>query len=102
MRCDRCRIIFEKYDDDDITICLQTGDKKYEDRKLYSGLNLCRACRCSYACVVSDWIKEKRDEELYNCDPSKNVECSKESCHLNGGDCFLTLNELYSKGENNV
>lgn len=28
--------------------------------------------------------------EMYECDPSKNKECSKTGCFINGGDCFYT------------
>ncbi len=35
--------------------------------------------------------------DLYPCDPSKNTKCTKTGCHINGGDCFLTLQKNYSK-----
>lgn len=102
MRCDRCGVIFEKYSDYETTIRVKVDEKKYEDRKLYSGLNLCPACNCCYAFLVSDWIREKQNSEVYNCDPSKNVECSKNECYTNGGYCRLTTNELYSRSDESL
>jgi len=33
---------------------------------------------------------------LYECDPSKNLECKKTNCCINGGDCYNTTHEEYS------
>lgn len=30
------------------------------------------------------------EKTLFICDPAKNTECTKESCHINGGECYLT------------
>lgn len=42
------------------------------------------------------------DARLYICDPSKNVRCTKESCHLNGGDCRETIHEKFKKEDRSV
>lgn len=39
---------------------------------------------------------------FFKCDPSKNTECSKESCHLNGGPCTLTKYMAYAKDPSKV
>ena len=39
---------------------------------------------------------------FFTCDPIKNVECSKESCHLNGGPCKLTKYMAYAKDPSKV
>lgn len=37
---------------------------------------------------------------LYECDPDKNTECSKEACFVKGGECHLTSYPEYaSKSE---
>lgn len=36
-------------------------------------------------------------EKLYKCDPSKNKECRKTGCFINGGSCCLTTNERYAE-----
>lgn len=36
---------------------------------------------------------------LYPCDPEKNTKCTKTGCHINGGECFLTAEKKFSKGE---
>ena len=33
---------------------------------------------------------DENDEVLYQCDPCQNIECSKESCYVYGGECWLT------------
>ena len=38
---------------------------------------------------------------LYICDPEKNTECSKEECHINGGQCRCTEDSRYAKRINN-
>ena len=35
--------------------------------------------------------------KIYDCDPQKNTECTKESCHKNGGPCHKTSNPEYAK-----
>lgn len=35
--------------------------------------------------------------DIYLCDPTKNTECTKTECHINGGECFFTLQKMYSK-----
>lgn len=34
---------------------------------------------------------------VYRCDPEKNTECTKEGCHINGGECWLTAKREYWK-----
>jgi len=34
-------------------------------------------------------------KKLYECNPSKNKECSKTSCYIIGGPCHSTTNEQY-------
>lgn len=38
---------------------------------------------------------------IYACDPSKNHECPKTKCHINGGPCYNTSKEQY-KMENEI
>ncbi len=33
---------------------------------------------------------------LFKCDPAKNIECPKTSCHLNGGYCTMTKYMKYA------
>lgn len=32
---------------------------------------------------------------LYKCDPTKNISCTKEQCYINGGECELTTRKEY-------
>lgn len=47
--------------------------------------------------------KAKKDAKMpepktyYTCDPSKNIQCAKTSCHINGGPCKCTTNLKYAK-----
>ena len=34
---------------------------------------------------------------LYPCNPRLNLECTKEWCYINNGDCFLTPNIRYRR-----
>jgi hypothetical protein len=34
---------------------------------------------------------------VYECDPTKHTECTKEMCFINGGPCHKTLHEKYKK-----
>lgn len=34
---------------------------------------------------------------IYECDPTKNIKCSKERCHINNGPCYHTLDKRYEK-----
>ena len=36
---------------------------------------------------------------LWECDPSKNTECSKTDCRANGGECWCTTNKAFSTGK---
>lgn len=36
---------------------------------------------------------------VYECDPEKNTDCTKESCFINGGPCFMTVYEEFKKEE---
>lgn len=38
---------------------------------------------------------------LYECDPEKNTECTKEGCFINGGPCHITVYEEFKKEEQN-
>lgn len=40
------------------------------------------------------------NDKLFPCDPDRNKKCSKESCFINGGDCFQTTHEEYKWREN--
>lgn len=40
-------------------------------------------------------------KDLYPCDPTKNVKCTKEMCFINGGSCYQTTKEEY-KMENEI
>ena len=44
---------------------------------------------------------ERYSEECYLCDPNKNVSCSKEDCHINGGPCWHTTNKEFEKKQTN-
>lgn len=41
------------------------------------------------------------DNGFYNCDPYKNIECTKENCFINGGPCYSTTEEEF-KVENEI
>ena len=41
-------------------------------------------------------MSKAADNFYFECDPTKNVECSKESCYLNGGPCHLTKYGKYA------
>lgn len=49
---------------------------------------------------ILDWVNED-STPIYKCDPEKNTTCTKESCHINGGECYATLNVEYKKEEKN-
>lgn len=36
------------------------------------------------------WRRDENIPTLYECDPEKNIYCSKESCCINGGKCHET------------
>lgn len=36
---------------------------------------------------------------LYECDPEKNTECTKEGCFINCGPCHMTTHEEFKKEE---
>lgn len=38
---------------------------------------------------------------FYDCDPTKNIECTKEMCYIHGGPCRTTTEEVY-KMENEI
>lgn len=42
------------------------------------------------------------DGFLFECDPSKNKECKKTACHLNGGPCHNTRRGIYAKDPSKV
>lgn len=46
---------------------------------------------------ILNWV----DESVYICDPEKNTVCTKTGCHINGGECYLTLEKKYKKEESN-
>lgn len=37
--------------------------------------------------------------KLYKCDPSKNKQCKKTNCYLNGGPCTNTTDINYAKSK---
>lgn len=39
---------------------------------------------------------------LFLCDPAKNIECSKESCHIYGGPCEHTRQMKYAADPSKV
>lgn len=39
--------------------------------------------------------QENKLPKIYLCDPSKNKDCKKTGCYLNGGDCRHTKKEEY-------
>lgn len=49
---------------------------------------------------ISDGVGEGLHYEcaiFYECDPTKNVECSGENCYRNGGECRKTERREYAK-----
>ena len=34
-------------------------------------------------------------KKTYRCDPARNTKCTKENCHVNGGECYMTFNEEF-------
>lgn len=59
------------------------------------GFNFCPNCGAEM---------EKADEtppNVYECDPEKNTECTKESCFINGGPCHMTTYEELKKEKTN-
>lgn len=38
----------------------------------------------------------RQQDTYYFCDPTKNINCSKTSCYINGGPCRATTKEEYS------
>lgn len=34
---------------------------------------------------------------VYYCDPEKNVECRKNECFINGGECYRTHNKEFER-----
>ena len=40
-------------------------------------------------------------DDLFICDPNKNTECIKSMCHLNGGPCYHTTEEIYKMANEN-
>ena len=47
--------------------------------------------------AVNIELRPKETNEIYPCDPGKNVECSKTNCYINGGICTETTNPAYKK-----
>ena len=51
--------------------------------------------------VYQGVLSEKDLERIvilpYECDPEKNVNCRKDICIVNGGECHLTYNKEFSK-----
>lgn len=37
------------------------------------------------------------EDNVYLCDPEKNVRCRKKDCYINGGECSLTKNPRYRR-----
>ena len=37
------------------------------------------------------------DIKVYECDPDKNTECTKEACFINGGECSRTTKKEYAR-----
>ena len=37
------------------------------------------------------------EDNLYLCDPDKNVRCRKTGCYIKGGECSLTKNPRYRR-----
>lgn len=35
--------------------------------------------------------------KVYECDPEKNTECTKEACFIYGGECSRTTKKEYAK-----
>lgn len=44
-------------------------------------------------------IKVEQIGKLYKCDPSKNKQCKKTNCYLNGGPCTKTTDINYAKSK---
>lgn len=44
-------------------------------------------------------LTKQTDEELnlFECDPSKNTECKKGACFINGGECRMTTKKEFQK-----
>lgn len=45
--------------------------------------------------AVNIELRPKEINEIYPCDPGKNVECPKTNCYINGGICTETTNPEY-------
>lgn len=39
---------------------------------------------------------------LYNCDPAKNIDCRKNECFINGGQCHKTTHREFASDPDNV
>ena len=75
---------------DDFLKCSCCGYKKPWNEEVF---NFCPSCGAEM---------EKANEtppNIYECDPNKNTECTKESCFINGGPCCLTVYEEFKKEE---
>lgn len=45
---------------------------------------------------------EPETNVFFECDPEKNTQCGKESCHINGGPCHLTKKRIYANNPDKI
>lgn len=67
---------------------------EYEDDE--SNLEIIeQSTKTTSPCLLTKQTDEKPN--LYECDPSKNTQCKKGACFINGGECRLTTKKEFKK-----
>lgn len=61
------------------------------EKEIASRLYLAFCHHCGYHMTL------EKPTAFYECDPEKNIYCSKESCYINGGGCEYTCYAEYAK-----
>ena len=90
--------------------CDICGEEKKIKRIRYNWrekVDICDDCRERIVEIIRKWKdedqarKENADDltppNLYECDPEKNTECTKEGCFIDGGPCHMTVYEEFKK-----
>ena len=74
-----CRILIDGKDEDDES-CIEIIEQSTKTTSPF---------------LLTKQIDEKPN--LYECDPSKNTECKKDACYINGGECRMTTKKEFQK-----
>lgn len=64
--------------------------------QLEEGVVLLAPC-VRFCCMTEVDGVHLMQDNLYPCDPMKATTCRKDSCHKNGGECYLTYRREWRK-----